>query len=174
MIGRSAAYVAAAAFSGCVLAGVGALIIADLFGEDALAKLWDSATTKPTRPEATSSMLENARDITFFTAVPAKEYGIEVMTGVAFETVADLLAARQKQRWCYVQINPKGGITRNITLGKQSGTAAPAYSNLSVYPAEELAVTGLSARTLQSMAKTHCRFAKTAAHPSSPNHEGRT
>jgi len=174
MIGRSIGYAAATAFSACVLTGIGALIVADLFGEEL--KLWRSARADSSTPGRANPMLESARDITFFTTVEAKEHGIAVTTGVSFATIADLLAAKQKNRWCYVHISPRDGLIRQINLGTQSGAAPPVYADMSVYPAEELAAIGLSARTLQELARTHCRFAKstTTAPPSSKKNEGRT
>lgn len=133
-----------------------------------------SAAGAPARPQVVPSVLEVARDITFFTTSPAKEHGIEVTTGVSFSTVADLLAAKQKSRWCYIVASPRSGLARQVELGRQSGSASPVYADLSVYPADELAVIGLSARTLQSLAKSHCRFAKGTTTAPSSKGEGRT
>jgi len=172
MIGRSIGYAAATAFSACVLTGIGALIVADLFGEEL--KLWRGARAEPSTPGGANPLLESTRDITFFTTIEAKEHGIAVTTGVSFATIADLLAAKQKNRWCYVHISPRDGLIRQINLGTQSGAAPPVYADLSGYPKEELAVVGLSAGTLQSLAKTHCRFAKSTTRAPSRRGEGQT
>lgn len=163
MIGRAAGYVAAAAFAGCVLTGIGALIVADLFGEDALSKLWQSVTVKPPPVPTSATILDGAKNITFFAEVEAKEHGLVVITGVTFETVKDFETSKQRNRWCYVMATRKGGLPRQISLAKQEGTAVPIYSDLSVYTMEELSAVGLTARTLQALAKSHCRFAKTNA-----------
>lgn len=172
MIGRSIGYAAATAFSACVLTGIGALIVADLFGEEL--KLWRGARAEPSTPGGANPLLESARDITFFTTIEAKEHGIVVTTGVSFATIADLLAAKQKNRWCYVMAIPRSGLARQIELGRQSGSASPVYADLSVYPAEELAAIGLSAPILHALAKTHCRFAKGTTRAPSFKGEGRT
>jgi len=172
-VGKTMGLIGAALVSGLAGAGICALIALDLLGEELFVKLWRSASAGFAAPGATPSMLADARDITFFTAVEAKEHGIVVTTGVSFSTVADLLAAKQKSRWCYVMANPRSGLARQIELGKQSGSAAPVYADLSVYPPEELAAIGLSANMLQSLARTHCRFAKGRATMPFPNGEGR-
>jgi hypothetical protein len=173
MIGRSIGYAAAATFSACVLTGIGALIVADLFGEDALSKLWQGASLESARPAVSGSILESIENYTFFKSVEAKEHGISVKTGVAFSTLADLLAGKHRELWCYVQVAPNGGLPRQIGLGAQSGTASPVYADLSGYPKEELAVVGLSARKLHALAKTHCRFAKSSAAPPASTKGGR-
>lgn len=108
----------------------------------------------------TDPVLAAAKNITFFTSAPVKESGMSVVTGVAFASLGDLRAGRQRDRWCYVTIAPRGALPRQIELGTQKGIAAPIYTNFSVYPAEELGAVGLSASILQALAKTHCRFAK--------------
>lgn len=132
-----------------------------------------SVAGKPSAPKA-EGMFTHVKGINFFAEVPSKEHGVVVITGVVFETVKDFEQAKQRNRWCYLMVAPKGALPRRIDLGAQAGMAPPVYADISVYPAEELAAIGLSARTLQALAKTHCRFAKATVPPRFKKGEGRT
>ena len=142
-VGKTMGLIGAALVSGLAGAGICALIALDLLGEELFVKLWRSASAGFAAPGATPSMLADARDITFFTAVEAKEHGIVVTTGVSFSTVADLLAAKQKSRWCYVMANPRSGLARQIELGKQSGPV-----DLAIVIADGLSATAVQAHAL--------------------------
>ncbi len=172
--GKKIGLITATAVSVLAGAGISGLIALDLLGEELLVKLWRGASAEPTRPGVSGSILESIENYTFFKSVEAKEHGISVKTGVAFSTLADLLAGKHRELWCYVQIAPTGGLPRQIGLGTQSGTAPPVFTDLSGYPKEELAVVGLSARTLHALAKTHCRFAKGTTRAPSRKGEGQT
>lgn len=172
-VGRNLGLLAAGAVSGVVATGIMGLIALDLLGDELIVKLWRSTSSEPAPTAATGSVLERLENYTFFTSIEAKEHGISVQTGVSYSTLADLLAKKHQKIWCYVMISPNGGLPRQINLGTQSRTARPVYTDLSAYPAGELAAVGLSARTLQALAKTHCVFADAAQVPSASTKGGR-
>lgn len=171
--GRTLGLMGATAVSCLVGMGIVTLIAFDLLGEELVIRAWRWMTPSMARPAATSSILENAKDITFFAKVPAKEHGLVIITGVAFETVQDFEAAKQRSRWCYVMVDPPGALSRRIDLATQRGMESPLYRDLSHIPSEELASAGLTVRTLQALSKSHCRFAKTSARPTGTRDGGR-
>jgi len=172
-VGKTLGLLAAGAVSGLVATGIVGLIALDLLGEDVLFKAWQSVTEKPAPPQPLPPIFKLAENMNYFARVPSEEHRLVVITGVAFETVKDFEAGRQRDRWCYVIVDGRGGLPRHINLGTQSRMAPPVYSNLSAYPPGEFALTGLSARTLETLAKTHCRFAKSAAAPPASTKGGR-
>lgn len=156
MIARALGIVTALIVTCIALIGIAALIAMDFVSGDALAKVWEGLRVA-NRARVEKSELAKARDFSFFTSEKVKGHDFEVTTGVRFATLSDLLAGRQQSRWCYVVLQPSGGLPRQIHLAHQSGTDPPVFSDLSSYPEAEIRALGVSAATLKSLAREHCR-----------------
>lgn len=170
MIKRTASTLTALAFTIIAVTGIAALVALDLFGEEGLLGAWDAVTRPAPEANVDLSELQQATGFTFFTDAPVEGHGLEVKTGVAFATFADLLARHQQSRWCYLTVLAPGtSIPRQITLGEQDGVEKPVYSDPTEIPAEELASLGLGPEFLASIARSHCRFAGDGADDTAPD-----
>lgn len=143
--------------TGTFIAGIGALIATDLFGEAWVGAVWERFIA-PADSGVDLSELESARDFSFFTETVASEAGLTVTTGVKFATFEDLLAGRESERWCYTILVRQGELLRQISLGTQTSGEAPNYTDLTAIRSDELAPFGLDSRTLAQIARSACRF----------------
>lgn len=96
-------------------------------------------------------------DFNFFQSARIAGTSIEVMTGTAYSSSADVLARRAHHRWCYVNLGT-GNVGTRIELATQSGNGKPTYLQLGVVTPEVLAQLGVSTKGLEALARTHCRF----------------
>jgi hypothetical protein len=158
MIARTGGILFAFAFTLACILGISFLIALDLLGEETLFKLWQRSANAAAPVQSLAS-LEEFREITLFSSLPVEGTPLNVQTGVKFNTIADLRANRQYERWCYVLARPEGGLPRKIDLADQVESSAPTFHDLSGYADAELAMTGLTRNALAAIARSHCRFA---------------
>lgn len=96
-------------------------------------------------------------DFNFFRSTRIAGTSVEVVTGSAYSSSADVLAGRVHRRWCYVNLGT-GNVGTRIELATQSGNGKPTYLQLGAVPPEVLAPLNVTAKGLEALARTHCRF----------------
>lgn len=111
---------------------------------------------KPTPKRNLEDIFEKIDSISLFQDAPVRNVGV-IVTGARFTSSQAIEQNIATNKWCYLK---SGGsiASEHVTLGTQSRTDAPQYTDTEIISAEVLADIGVSTARLSTLAKLHCRF----------------
>lgn len=116
-----------------------------LFGE------WNPAPKR-----SLEDIFERIDSVSLFQNASVRDVGV-IVTGARFTSSQAVEENIATNKWCYIKTD--GDIdSDHVTLGNQTGTEPPHYTDTNMISADVLTEIGVSAERLATLAKLHCRL----------------
>lgn len=111
---------------------------------------------KPVPRRSLEDIFEKVDSVSLYENASVRDVGV-IVTGAEFTSSQAVEENIASYKWCYLK-SGSDIASEHVTLGNQTGTEPPHYTDTNIISADVLAEIGVSAERLSTLAKLHCRF----------------